>query len=72
VAGKPDEAALAIAAQKSVSDVRASLLKAKAEDDVHTDGTRKSDAKTVQAGVSPQKVWASHEAQKTRSKKGAK
>lgn len=72
VAGKPEHAAPAIAANKSVTDVRASLLKAKAEGDEHTDGTRKSDAPAAMSGVSPKKIWDSHNAQTKSRKKGAK
>lgn len=40
VAGRPDDAALAIKSNKSVADVRAALIAAKADEDVHTDTTK--------------------------------
>jgi ATP-dependent Clp endopeptidase proteolytic subunit ClpP len=74
VAGRPDDAKAAIASKKSVADVRASLIKAKADADEHTDSTVKNqgDASRAGSGVNPQKIWNSHEAQKTRPKKGSK
>lgn len=70
VAGRPDDAAPAIKANKSVVDVRASLIAAKADEDQHTD-TAKPDqpgTKSSSSGVSPQKVWNSHNAQKVNLK----
>ena len=66
VAGRPDHAGPAIEANKSVADVRAALIKAKADDDVHTDTTKPNQVGTSasSSGVSPQKVWNSHNAQK--------
>lgn len=73
VAGRPDDAKAAIAAGKPVAEVRASLIKARAEADEHTDNTKKVDAKTTaSSGPNPKTVWASHNAQKTSSKKGQK
>jgi ATP-dependent Clp endopeptidase proteolytic subunit ClpP len=72
VAGRPDDAKAAITANTPIADVRASLIKAKAESDEHTDTIQKqSDASRVSSGASPAKVWNSHNAQSTR-KKGSK
>lgn len=74
VAGRPDDAKAAIGANKSVADVRVSLIEAKAKADEHTDSTRKSDVPAAKGGVNSQSVWNSHNAQKpqNRSKKGTK
>lgn len=73
VAGRPDDAAPAIKANKSVADVRASLISAKADEDVHTDTTKPNQLGTTasSSGVSPQKIWNSHNTQPA-SKKGRK
>lgn len=73
VAGRPDDATPAIKANKSVADVRAALIAAKADEDVHTDTTKPNQLGTnaSSSGVSPQKVWNSHNAQLA-SKKGRK
>ena len=73
VAGRPDDAAPAIKSNKSVSDVRAALIAAKADEDVHTDTTKPNQlgTKASSSGVSPQKVWNSHNAQQA-PKKGRK
>lgn len=73
VAGRPDDATPAIKANKSVADVRAALIAAKADEDVHTDTTKPNQLGTQasSSGVSPQKVWNSHNAQQA-SKKGRK
>lgn len=72
VAGRPDDAAPAIQANKSVADVRASLIAAKAAADEHTDTSKPNQVGTQasSSGVSPQKVWNSHNAQA--AKKGRK
>lgn len=72
VAGRPDDATPAIKANKSVADVRASLIAAKADDDQHTDTSKPNQVGTQasSSGVSPQKVWNSHNAQA--AKKGRK
>jgi len=73
VAGRPDDAAPAIKANKSVADVRAALIAAKADEDVHTDTTKPNQLGTnaSSSGVSPQKIWNSHNTQPA-SKKGRK
>jgi ATP-dependent Clp endopeptidase proteolytic subunit ClpP len=73
VAGRPDDAPAAIAANKSIADVRAALIAAKADDDQHTDTSKPNQAGTSasSSGVSPQKVWNSHNAQNA-PKKGRK
>ncbi len=66
IAKRPDDAAVHIKANKSVADVRAALIQAQAESDVHTDGTRKtgSDAQSSSPGVvNPQNIWDSHRKQ---------
>ena len=72
VAGRPDDATPAIQANKSVADVRASLIAAKAAADEHTDTSKPNQVGTQasSSGVSPQKVWNSHNAQA--AKKGRK
>lgn len=72
VAGRPDDAAPAIQANKSIADVRASLIAAKAAADEHTDTSKPNQVGTQasSSGVSPQKVWNSHNAQA--AKKGRK
>ena len=67
LAKRPDDAKSAIRENKSVADVRASLTKAMAEADEHTDGTQKpksSDAKSVSSGVNTGSLWNSHNSQK--------
>lgn len=64
IAKRPDDAATAIRANKSIADVRASLVTAMAEGDVHTDGTKKeSDAQHASSGVDPKGIWNSHRKQ---------
>ena len=72
VAGRPDDATPAIKANKSIADVRASLIAAKAAADEHTDTSKPNQVGTQasSSGVSPQKVWNSHNAQA--AKKGRK
>lgn len=73
VAGRPQDASAAIKANKSLADVRAALIQAKADDDQHTDTSKPSQAGTSasSSGVNPQKVWNSHNAQRA-DKKGRK
>ena len=73
VAGRPDDASPAIKANKSIADVRASLIAARAAADEHTDTSKPSDKLDTKASssgvVNPASVWNSHNAQ---SKKGRK
>ena len=74
-AGRPDDAAPAIRANKSADEVRAELIVAMAEEDAsnHTSNVRKvqagAGATGAGSGVSTESIWASHDKQ-TKARKG--
>lgn len=72
VAGLPDHAGPAIKTGKSVDEVRASLVTARAEADKHISTIKsQADASSASSGVTTASIWNSHHAQNSR-KKGAK
>ena len=62
IAKRPDDAAKHVKANTSIADVRAALIQAQAEADVHTDTTKptESAATTASSGVDPKAIWNSH------------
>lgn len=62
IAKRPDDAGKHVKANTSVADVRAALIQAQADADVHTDNTKpnESAAKGVSSGVDPKSIWNSH------------
>lgn len=62
IAKCPDAAGKHVKANTSVADVRAALIQAQADADVHTDNTKpnESAANGVSSGVDPKAIWNSH------------
>lgn len=62
IAKRPGDAAKHVKANTPVADVRAALIQAQAEGDVHTDTTKpnESAATGASSGVDPQSIWNSH------------
>lgn len=72
IAKRPDDAGKYVRANTSVADVRAALIQAQAEADVHTDTTKQNEsaATVASSGVDPKAIWNSHRNQQP--KKDAK
>lgn len=62
IAKCPDAAGKYVKANTSVADVRAALIQAQAQADVHTDNTKphESAANGASSGVDPKAIWNSH------------
>lgn len=62
IAKRPDDASRYVRANTSVADVRAALIQAQAEADVHTDTTKRNESAATGAssGVDPKAIWNSH------------
>lgn len=62
IAKCPDAAGKYVKANTSVADVRAALIQAQAQADVHTDNTKphESAANDASSGVDPKAIWNSH------------
>ena len=62
IAKCPDAAGKYVKANTSVADVRAALIQAQAQADVHTDNTKphESAATVASSGVDPKAIWNSH------------
>lgn len=62
IAKRPDDAGKYVRANTSVTDVRAALIQAQAEADVHTDTTKQNEsaANGASSGVDPKAIWNSH------------
>jgi len=65
-AKKPEAAGPAIRANKTLAEVRAEIVAAFAQEDVHTSTVKKLDPATMQATTKPKStaaIWASHQSQ---------
>lgn len=62
IAKRPDDASRYVRANTSVADVRAALIQAQAEADVHTDTTKRNESAATGAssGVDTKAIWNSH------------